>query len=154
MSKEAYSSNFEFLGKHDRQLVRLGMLAERYFQDDPNTCLIKLRQVGELLAQEIAARFGLFTSADELQSDLLRRLKAERAAPAQVLIKSVLPVTKPPTPMPMTTHLPLLPSKSPVSLLSGFIRHLVSSRTSAQGRSFRHRNRPTPRHLFKKNSNA
>jgi type I restriction enzyme, R subunit len=32
------SANFEFLGMHDEQLVRLGGLAERYFKDDPNTC--------------------------------------------------------------------------------------------------------------------
>ena len=29
------SANFEFLGAHDTQLVRLGALAERYFKDDP-----------------------------------------------------------------------------------------------------------------------
>ena len=50
------SANFEFLGKHDAQLVRLGALAERYFKDDPNTCLIKLRQFGEVLAQLMAAK--------------------------------------------------------------------------------------------------
>jgi type I restriction enzyme R subunit len=33
------SANFEFLGTHDAQLLRLGALAERYFKDDPNTCL-------------------------------------------------------------------------------------------------------------------
>jgi type I restriction enzyme, R subunit len=48
------SANFDFLGKHDAQLVRLGALAERYFKDDPNTCLIKLRQFGEVLAQMTA----------------------------------------------------------------------------------------------------
>lgn len=37
------SLNFDFLKSHDGQLVRLGALAERYFQEDPNTCLIKLR---------------------------------------------------------------------------------------------------------------
>lgn len=36
------SANFESLEKRDVQLVRLGALAERYFKDDPNTCLIKL----------------------------------------------------------------------------------------------------------------
>ena len=45
------SANFDFLGKYDVQLVRLGALAERYFKEDPNTCLIKLRQFGEVLAQ-------------------------------------------------------------------------------------------------------
>ena len=75
--------NFEYLHAYDAQLVRLGALAERYFKDDPNTCLIKLRQYAELLAQQVAARFGLFTSADEPFADLLRRLKAERALPRQ-----------------------------------------------------------------------
>ena len=45
------SGNFRFLEPHDVQLVRLGALAERYFPDDPNTCLIKLRQFAELLTQ-------------------------------------------------------------------------------------------------------
>ena len=78
------SANFGFLAKHDVQLVRLGALAERYFGDDPSTALIKLRQFGELLAQLTAAKAGLFTSPDEQQSDLLRRLKFERVVPAEV----------------------------------------------------------------------
>jgi type I restriction enzyme R subunit len=76
-------SNFDFLKTYDAQLVRLGVLAERYFKDDPNTCLIKLRQFAELLAQQLAARMGLFTSSEEPFSDLLQRLKAERAMPRE-----------------------------------------------------------------------
>lgn len=38
-------SNFTHLKAHDEQLVRLGLLAERYFAEDPNTCLLKLRQL-------------------------------------------------------------------------------------------------------------
>src|SRR5262245_33211380 len=57
------SANFDFLGVHDAQLVRLGGLAELYFKDDSNTCLIKLRQFGEVLAQLTAASAGLLTSA-------------------------------------------------------------------------------------------
>ncbi|MBD2293489.1 type I restriction-modification system endonuclease [Anabaena sphaerica FACHB-251] len=68
------SPNFAFLAVHDPQLARLGELAERYFTDDPNTCLIKLRQFGELLAQIIAANLGLYID-DERQIDLLRRLR-------------------------------------------------------------------------------
>ena len=78
------TANFGFLAKHDVQLMRLGALAERYFGDDPNTTLIKLRQFGELLAQLTAAKAGLFTNPDEPQSDLLRRLKFERVLPAEV----------------------------------------------------------------------
>lgn len=69
------SLNFSFLAVHDQQLVRLGALAERYFVDDPNTCLIKLRQFGELLAQLAAANIGLYEVADERQIDLLNRLR-------------------------------------------------------------------------------
>ncbi len=72
------SANFSFLHSHDVQLVRLGALAERYFQDDPSTCLMKLRQFAELLAQLTAAKTGLFLSVGESQTDLLRRLKGEK----------------------------------------------------------------------------
>lgn len=80
----AESANFEFLRPHDVQLVRLGALAERYFRDDPSTCLIKLRQFAELLAQLAAAKTGLFVSTDEAQADLLRRLKVERVISREV----------------------------------------------------------------------
>ncbi|NDJ21119.1 type I restriction-modification system endonuclease [Nostoc sp. B(2019)] len=69
------SLNFSFLAVHDTQLVRLGTLAERYFADDPNTCLIKLRQFGELLAQLAAAKIGLYEVVDERQINLLNRLR-------------------------------------------------------------------------------
>ena len=58
-------TNFAFLQPHDEQLVRLGLLAEKYFADDPNTCQLKLRQFAELLAQLLAARVGLYTTAQE-----------------------------------------------------------------------------------------
>jgi type I restriction enzyme R subunit len=78
------SANFDFLGVHDAQLVRLGALAERYFKEDPNTCLIKLRQFGEVVAQMTAAKSGLLASPEEPQADLLRRLKFERVVPREV----------------------------------------------------------------------
>jgi type I restriction enzyme R subunit len=49
------SSNFHFLHVHDPLLVSLGAQAERYFAEDPVTCLMKLRQLGELMAQRAAA---------------------------------------------------------------------------------------------------
>lgn len=42
-------SNFEMLRPYEAQLWRLGALAERYFAEDPNTSLLKLRQLAELL---------------------------------------------------------------------------------------------------------
>jgi type I restriction enzyme R subunit len=82
--RETPRSNFGFLEAHDEQLVRLGMLAERYFPEDPNTSLLKLRQLGELLAQLVASRVGVFTSSDEPQYDLLRRLQDQGILPREV----------------------------------------------------------------------
>ena len=80
----AVSPNFAFLGVHDTQLVKLGTLAEKYFQDDPVTCLIKLRQFGELLAQLVAANVGLYTNPDESQIELLNRLQDKNLLPGDV----------------------------------------------------------------------
>ena len=77
----AVSPNFAFLRVHDAQLVKIGTLAEKYFRDDPVTCLIKLRQFGELLAQLVAANVGLYTNPDETQLDLLNRLKSQNLLP-------------------------------------------------------------------------
>ena len=77
-------SNFSVLSQHDEQLLRLGMLAEKYFADDPNTCLLKLRQLAESLAQMLAARTGLYMSQEETQHDLLRRLQDSGVLPREI----------------------------------------------------------------------
>jgi len=64
-------SNFEYLATYDAQLVRLGALAELRFHDAPNSCLIKLRQFAELLAQQLAARMGYVFSSGKPFADLL-----------------------------------------------------------------------------------
>ncbi len=79
------SRNFAFLSSHDEQLARLPALAERYFAEDPNTCLLKLRQFAECLAQEVAARSGVYQGDTEPFADLLRRLSFERLADRPVL---------------------------------------------------------------------
>ncbi|MCW5700564.1 MAG: type I restriction-modification system endonuclease, partial [Rhodospirillales bacterium] len=79
------SANFVFLETYDPQLVRFAGLAERYFADDPNGCLVKLRMFGELLATIVAARYGLMETPDENQADRLRRFKDRGALPQQVL---------------------------------------------------------------------
>ncbi|MFN9058340.1 MAG: hypothetical protein ACK5W5_15375, partial [Cyanobacteriota bacterium] len=68
------TTNFSHLRSYDEQPFRLGVLAERYFPEDPNTALLKLRQLGEWLAQEVASRFGLELRPEETQQQLLRRL--------------------------------------------------------------------------------
>lgn len=77
-------TNFIQLQEHDEQLLRLGMLAEKYFPDDPNTSLLKLRQLAELLAQLAATRVGLYVSPDESQYELLRRLQDQGILPREI----------------------------------------------------------------------
>ncbi len=84
MALSGQPSNFAHLRVHDEQLVRLGQLAERYIVEDPNTCLLKLRQLTELLAQLVASNVGLFTTPEEKQADLLRRLQDQGIVPREV----------------------------------------------------------------------
>lgn len=77
-------SNFSVLSQHDEQLLRLGLLAEKYFADDPNTCLLKLRQLAESLTQILAARTGLYFSPEKTQYELLRRLQDSGVLPREV----------------------------------------------------------------------
>jgi type I restriction enzyme R subunit len=79
------SANFGFLARFDGALVAVAAQAERYFSDDPVTCLMKLRQFGELLAQQVAARAGVFVAVEEAQSDLLARLRRDTAYPRDVI---------------------------------------------------------------------
>lgn len=77
-------SNFAFLKDYDPLLLQLAVTAERSFVPDPNTTLIKLRQLAEALAQEIAARVGIETDPQTRQLDLLRdidqKLRLDRNA--------------------------------------------------------------------------
>lgn len=75
--------NFGFLAEEEPRLVQLGALAERYFRDDPSTCLIKMRQFAELLAKLIAARHSLY-EGEETFERTLGRLRAERILPREV----------------------------------------------------------------------
>ena len=77
-------SNFAFLQKLEPQVYRLGLLAERYFVEDPNTCQIKLRQLSELTAQLTASRYGLAIEPADNFADILRRLKFECSLPREV----------------------------------------------------------------------
>ncbi len=79
-SQNRFPVNFSHLQACDEQLVRLGALAEKYFADDPNTSLIKMRQFGELLAKHVATQMGQYDiEKEESQYELLRRLRDEGA---------------------------------------------------------------------------
>ncbi len=77
-------SNFSHLLALQAELARLGAAAERYFSDDPNTSLIKLRQFAELMAQQVAARAGLYLADEDNQAALLSRLKREGWLPRDI----------------------------------------------------------------------
>ncbi|OED43450.1 type I restriction-modification system endonuclease [Chromatiales bacterium (ex Bugula neritina AB1)] len=66
-------------------LVELGARAERYALDDPNTSMIKVRQLGELLAKFVAAKSGVQTGGQHYgQRDLIDDLFRARAIPAEI----------------------------------------------------------------------
>ena len=71
------NSNFAFLAEHDAVFLQLAMTAEQVFAADPNTTLIKLRQLGEAMAQDIATRAGIEFDGATTQADLLFRLNRE-----------------------------------------------------------------------------
>jgi len=79
------SANFEFLKAESAQLYRLAALGEGYFSTDPNTSLIKLRQFGELLAQDVAARLGALSSPANQFSDVLGDLGRSGRLPRNTL---------------------------------------------------------------------
>ncbi|MDB9494664.1 type I restriction-modification system endonuclease [Spirulina major CS-329] len=79
------SLNFQFLRKTHPTLERIGAVAEQMFASDPVTCLMKLRQFGERLAQTIAARVGLYDDADDNHLRLLNRLDHESILPQDAI---------------------------------------------------------------------
>ncbi|MCH8543864.1 MAG: type I restriction-modification system endonuclease [Alcanivorax sp.] len=80
----AASSNFGFLAEHDMLFVELAGAAERAFASDPNTTLIKLRQLGEALAQHLAVQAGVEFDQQTSQTDLLYRLNRELRLEPQI----------------------------------------------------------------------
>jgi type I restriction enzyme R subunit len=70
-------SNFHFLQEHDPVFLKLAMMAEQVFASDPNTTLIKLRQLGEAIAQDLAARAAIRRDSQTSQASLLYQLGRE-----------------------------------------------------------------------------
>ncbi|GAB3373256.1 type I restriction-modification system endonuclease [Spongiibacter taiwanensis] len=77
-------SNFWFLEEHQSILLQLTTSAENAFYSDPNTTLIKLRQFGEALAQDLAMRAGIEFDNTTSQADLLGRLSREIGLDAEI----------------------------------------------------------------------
>jgi type I restriction enzyme R subunit len=79
------SPNFEFLTPHHELLVRYAAQAERFVFEDANLALIRLRQFGELLAQQACAYVGIPTTEQTEFSVVLNLLRDRRAATSDVL---------------------------------------------------------------------
>ena len=77
-------SNFRFLKGLDKNLFDLGKKSEEYFQDDPNTSVIKLRQFGELLSKRYAEFIGYRTEEFATQFSLLKKLEYDSKIPSKV----------------------------------------------------------------------
>ena len=67
-------SNFTFLKSHAPLFLQLATSAERAFTSDPNTTLIKLRQLGEAIAQDLATSCGIKLNEQTKQIDLIYQL--------------------------------------------------------------------------------
>ncbi len=71
------SSNFELLAEYDPVFLQLAMAPKQALLYDPSTILIKLRQLSEALAQDIATRAGVFYDDNTTQANLLWKLNRE-----------------------------------------------------------------------------
>lgn len=67
-------SNFEFLKHHDPVFYQLASAAEQFFRVDPNTTLIKIRQLSEAFAKDIASRLNIAPYSYKNQNELLYQI--------------------------------------------------------------------------------
>lgn len=77
VNQDQEKGNFEFLQEHEPLFFQLANAAEHSFSNDPNTTLIKLRQLAEALAQHIASLVGIKFDEQTTQADLLYRINRE-----------------------------------------------------------------------------
>ncbi|WP_367104220.1 type I restriction-modification system endonuclease [uncultured Psychrobacter sp.] len=77
MKDNEIASNFYFMEEHDPIFLELACNAERVFKSDPNTTLIKIRQLGEALAKDLARRNNVIFDKDIKQYQLIGKLARE-----------------------------------------------------------------------------
>src|SRR5690606_9829837 len=77
-------SNFTFLQSTDPDLARYPTEAERYFADDPEVCLYKLRLFGEVLTHRALDHLGVRSPAPS-QFERLRQLEGQYGVTDAVL---------------------------------------------------------------------
>ncbi|MBZ0119755.1 MAG: hypothetical protein K8H88_22390 [Sandaracinaceae bacterium] len=88
-TKQASSLNFAFLAEHEATLVLLAAQAEKLFAHDAVASLVKLRLLGELDAQETAARSSISCAAARSRTSSPQRKWLERIA-AQLKVEVVV----------------------------------------------------------------
>ncbi|RFC62262.1 type I restriction-modification system endonuclease [Fulvimarina endophytica] len=76
--------NFGFLSEESPELAKLATLAESYFKSDPPAALFRLRQFGEFMAKEVAARHALLRERSPSFDETLRLLKMRDVLPREV----------------------------------------------------------------------
>ncbi|MFN8001915.1 MAG: DUF4145 domain-containing protein [Acidobacteriota bacterium] len=79
----ASTVKFRLPARTRRTTAAAGRLAERYFAEDPNTCLLAA-SVCRSAGATAAARSGLRTGAEETQFELVRRLQDQGIVPREV----------------------------------------------------------------------
>ncbi len=77
-------SNFEFLESEFPILFNIGQSAEYNLFEDPNTTLVKLRQFGERLTENVFELHGLEFPYENTFNNRLKRLKLQRILPERI----------------------------------------------------------------------
>ncbi len=72
--ENSYPSNFDFLQEHSPIFLQLASSAERYFVSDPNTSLMKIRQLGEALIKDLASRLNIQFNERTTQKELINQI--------------------------------------------------------------------------------
>lgn len=78
------TSNFSFLGEGDPSLLEIALVAERSFTSDPNTTVVKLRQLAEQLSKSVATRTGITYSRETDFFDLIAAITRKLQLDAKV----------------------------------------------------------------------
>lgn len=86
------SSNFSFLKTYDPLFFQLASVAEDLLARDPNTTLVKLRQLSEALSKDIAIKLSIATDQYKNQVDLIYQM--DRKLNLSSDIKNILHVLR------------------------------------------------------------
>lgn len=66
-----WKSNFSFLKTYDPIFFQLASVAEEFYRLDPNSTVVKVRQLAEAMSKDIASKLGIASHEYKNQSDLI-----------------------------------------------------------------------------------